>query len=1236
MSGPKWTPAQQAAIDDRGGSLLVSAAAGSGKTAVLTERAVRLITDPEHPVDADRLLIVTFTNAAAAELRARIGQALLRRCQQEPGNTALRRQRMLLQRAPICTMDAFCLDLLHKHFQALDIPPDFAPADPGSVELLRTAALAETLEHAYADPDFCAFADLYGKGRTDKPAGDTILQVYDFLRALPDYDRKLDEFLAPWQQENGFDATCWHDLLLAQAARDAKAARELLCAAQQDCREDYAQEMAEAGEKKTPAAIRKAEAAVAEKYADAQGRLERSAALLGEVERLAQAGEWTPLYDRLTPFVLGMEEQPGLKGMKKRLKGDHKTAIKTRADEAADLFAQITELVSCSEEEAEADRQAALPRLQALFAAVRDFDARFSAKKRERKLLEFSDFEHFALRLLRSPDGTPTPLCGSIRQNYAAVMVDEYQDTNALQDALYRCLASLAGDDLFLVGDLKQSIYRFRQADPSIFRAKLNSWPELPGGTARPRPAEGTPGADALLALDANFRSAPQVVAGINFIFEQLMTPQLGDTAYGDGQRLVCGAPGDYAGSVEAHFLPDDTAETDAAWIAGRIEELVKNGEPVRDGAGTRPVQYEDCCILLAARGDFLAYEEALTARGIPVYADARENLMTAPHIRPLISLLRVIDNPAQDIYLAAAMLGPMFGFTDDDLVRLRAYSEQAQKQQETAAPGAKHTRMSLYGAVLQVVQSEDETPFTQKVKMFYDRLTELRRMARSAPAEQLMEEIFVSTGYLAALGAMENGARRREDARRFAAFCAASGANGISALVRAIDAAAQAGSTGQDTVPGGSRPGCVTIMTIHRSKGLQFPVVFVGDTARRFNAADTRQPVLLHREYGAGLRLRPEQGEGAYKTAAYTALSNVHAQEMRSEQMRLLYVALTRAQDKLILTVPLGISKSTNPLAKAAAFLAAGAGETLHQQANSFADWLRAALLVHPFGGPLRRQAGDLELPFVFSESEINITVQEALPEPETPETPEEAPEEAAPADPALVEALRAGFAWRYPAAQLAEVPAKVSVTSIVHKAEQTTLERPAFLSKDGLTAAEMGTALHAFLEHADFAALAAARAAGVLDEAIAAERQRQVGAQLVAPEIAEKLDAGRIRRFVESEAFAKICAADRVLREMDFITALPASAVMTAQGAPAQQAAAVHSEQVLVQGIADLVLEFADHLELLDYKTDRRKTEEDFLHAYRAQLNLYALAIDKRFAPKKVTYKGIYSLELGKLIEA
>ena len=1222
MSETKWTPAQRAAIDDRGGALLVSAAAGSGKTAVLTERAVRLITDPEHPVDADRLLIVTFTNAAAAELRARIGQALLRRSQAEPGNTALRRQRMLLQRAPICTIDAFCLDLLHKHFQALDIPPDFTPADPGSVEMLRNAALSETLEAAYQDADFCAFADLYGKGRTDKAAGEAVLQVYDFLRALPDYDKKLDEMLAPWQDENGFARTCWHDILMQEAARSARAAKELLCAARNDCREDFVTAQADAeASKKTPAAKEKAMAAVNEKFAEPLERLENSAALLGEVERLAGAGEWTPLYDRLTPYVLGMEQAPGLKNMKKRLTGEHKDAVKTRADEAAKLFEKIEDLISCSLDEAELDRKAAEPCLRALFAAVRDFDARFAARKRERRLLEFSDFEHLALRLLRDADGQPTELCQGIRQGYAAVMVDEYQDTNALQDALYRCLASPAGDDLFLVGDLKQSIYRFRQADPSIFREKLESWPLLPGGEARPRPEDGQPGENAMLALDANFRSAPQVVAGINFIFEQLMTPALGDTAYGDGQRLVCGAPGGYEGSVEAHFLPDDAAETDAKYIAGRIEAMVASGEPVRDGGTTRPVQYEDCCVLLAARGDFPAYAEALTARGIPVYADARENLLDAPHIRPLISLLRVIDNPAQDIYLAAAMLGPLFGFTDDDLVRLRALQRKT----------------SLYGAVLAAVQSEEDNAFTRKARAFYARLTELRRMARSVPVEQLLEEIFASTGYLAALGVMENGTRRREDARRFAAFCASVGGSGISALVRAIDAAALAGSTGQDTVPGGSRPGCVTIMTIHRSKGLQFPVVFLADTARRFNAADTRQPVLLHREVGAGLRLRPEAGEGAYKTAAYAALANVHEQEMRSEQMRLLYVALTRAQDELILTIPLGMTKTTNPFAKAAAFLTAGAGETLHQQAACFADWLRAALLVHPGGGPLRRLAENLELPFVDTRSTITVTVHDAPAEAAEPETAEEILETAS-ADPALVETLRAGFGWQYPAADLAAVPAKVSVTSIVHKQEQTTLERPAFLSKDGLTAAEMGTALHAFLEHADFAALAAGLAGDgdTLAEAIRTERQRQVEAKLTPPEIAEKLDVSKIRRFVESEAFARIRAAKQVLRELDFITALPASAVLAAQGSARPQAdSAAAQARVLVQGIADIVLVFDDHIELLDYKTDRKKTEQEFLDAYRAQLDLYALAIEKRFAPKPVTYQGIYSFSLNRLLE-
>ncbi len=634
------------------------------------------------------------------------------------------------------------------------------------------------------------------------------------------------------------------------------------------------------------------------------------------------------------------------------------------------------------------------------------------------------------------------------------------------------------------------------------------------------------------------------------------MTPSLGDTAYGDGQRLVCGAPGDYSGSVEAQFLPDDEAETDAAWIARRIEELVAAGEPVREGSTTRPVRYEDCCILLAARGDFLAYDEALTARGIPVYADARENLLDAPHIRPLIALLKVIDNPAQDIYLAAAMLGPVFGFTDDDLVRLRAQSAALQKEQNAGSAG-KPARMSLYGALLLARQGPAEDPFTQKGERFL-------RQAHGSAADGPQRACRAAAGRNFChhrLPCRTGGDRER---------CPPpGGCPAVRLFLRGVRCGRHLGTgarhrrggagrfhrTGHH--PGGARPGCVTVMTIHRSKGLQFPVVFVADTGRRFNAADTRQPVLLHREYGAGLRLRPEQGEGAYKTAAYTALAEVHGQELRSEQMRLFVCGPDPRTGQAHPHGAAGHRQDREPLCQSGGVSGGGAGSTLHGQANCFADWLRAALLVHPCGGQLRQLAGNLELPFVDTRSTVVITLPETT-QPEQEQQPEELePQAPAAADPALVEQLRAGFGWQYPAADLAAVPAKVSVTSIVHKQEQTTLERPAFLSKDGLTAAEMGTALHAFLEHADFAALAEAKAAGTLDEAIGAERDRQAAAQLTAPEIAAKLDAVRIRRFVQSEAFAKICAAQQVLRELAFITALPAAEVLAAQGSPAPDTA-------------------------------------------------------------------------------
>jgi ATP-dependent helicase/nuclease subunit A len=1223
MANKKWTPAQAAAIDDRGGTLLVGAAAGSGKTAVLVERAVGLILDADAPIEADRLLILTFTKAAAAELRARIGATLTKKILDDPRNARLRRQKLLLQRAPIGTIDAFCLDLLRRHFAALDIPPDFSSAEDGGLQQLRDEALSETMEQAVQSEAFCAFADLYGKGRTDAAAGNTILQIYDFLQALPNPDAALAGFLAPWQTPGSFPDSAWAKLLCSEVKtlceEGALLAEKALAILKQDL--ELARAEAEAS-KKTPAAKESAVQKVNDKFSEPMERLERAAADCRAAATAAQDG-WQRVYETLAPWRSETPPPaPGIKGMKKRLAGENRETVKALAARITDNWEKLLAMIPCSVAQAEQDRAEAAPMLAALGAAVQDFGQRYYAKKLEHKLLDFSDFEHLALRLLQTPEGGRTPLCEKISAGFDAVMVDEYQDTNALQDALYHCLARPAGDNLFFVGDIKQSIYRFRQADPDVFLEKQASFPPLAGNRARPRPPAGEHGSPAALALDANFRSAPAVVEGINFLFAEVMSPALGGVVYGPGQALICGAPGEYTGSVEAHVLRAQQSPGDAAYIAAEIRRMLDEGFPVRaENGGTRPLRCEDCCILLTTRGWFSEYEEALEAEGIPVYADTADDLFSAPQMRPLIALLRSIDNPSRNIELAASMRSALFGFTDDDLLRLRA----AQKKR------------SLYGALVAAAESGGTDAFAEKCAAFYARLSALRRLSRSIPVDELLEEIFASTGYLAAVGAGQNGARRRDELRRFSAWAATAGAGGLSALIRAIDAAEAAGGR-NDSAPGKSKPGCVSIMTIHRSKGLQFPVVFLADTAHKFNLEDTKNAVLLHRDLGLGLSLR--NTAGWYPTAARLALRRRYEQETRSEQMRLLYVALTRAQDKLVMTIPL--EKPENALAKLAPCLYAGAAQGLLASANQFCTWILAALLRHPEGGILREASGLRELEAADTSSRILITLEDAPAPAAVPET--HAAEPTLPPDEEMVGRIEESFAWEYPAAAETKIPTKVSVTSVVHRTEATALERPGFLSAAGLTAAEMGTALHAFLEHADFAALAKAKQQGdaALEASISDEAARQLAEKLTDPEVAAHLDLGRILKFLQSEAFVRITAARQVLKEYDFITGLPAAAVLASQNynvlAPQEPAEPGDLAQatVLVQGIADILLVFDDHLELLDYKTDRGKSEAELLAAYRPQLNLYAQAIDKRFAPLRVSYKGIYSFGLGRLIEA
>ena len=1147
----QFTPAQSAAITARGGSLLVSAAAGSGKTRVLVERVVGLITDPLHPVEADSLLIMTFTNAAAAKLRADITTRLAEEVRAHPEDLRLRRQQLLLQRAAIGTVDAFCLHFVQQHFAALDVPPDFATAEEAELARIEQETLSAVLETAYTDADFRAFADLYDRGRTDNTAGNAVLELYHFSRALPHPAEALQQFAALWQQDALPQDTPWGQNLLAISYQRAQGARTLLQAAARTAARDEA-----AGFAYTAV-------------------LQEDADRVTWLCQVLETGDWDRSVAALGEFDTAWRRAGRIKGGKDGTPCAF-AASELRARAKKQIESLRTDFLLCTSEEYAADRRRAAPLVAALVRVTQQFaDACFAAKCEE-KLLDYADFEHLTLDLLLTPDNQRTPLCRTVSSHYSAVLVDEYQDTNALQDAIYFALARPEGDNLFFVGDIKQSIYRFRQADPQVFVDKQSRWQAYPQPAPQP----------AALALDANFRSAPGVIAGINYLFEVFFSQGLGGVTYGDGQRLVVGNKDtDYRGFCEVDVIDGAGAEGDAAAIAARIQRMMAEGFAVRDKAGQRPCRYDDFCILLRGRSDFAVYEAALRTAGIPVFADTAADLLDEPHIRPFAALLRVIDNPAQDIPLAAVLLSPMFSYTADDLVTLRG-----------ACPGG-----SLYGAVLY----GDQPRFAP----FWETLAEFRRLARTLPVDALLEELLARTGYLAAVGTLPEGARCREDLQSFCAWAAAAGRTGLPGVIRAMDAAQQNGGLTQST-GGQTRPGCVSIMTVHRSKGLEFPVVFVANTSHQFNQSDAIRPVLTHSKLGVGVMLRAGNTAKRYKTMPYAALAQAIRTETLSEEMRVLYVALTRAQDALIITIPLKKTASSLKTPALCAHAEATGPEAM-QGMTSWAGWLLTAALLHPDSDVLWAYTGLLphHLP-----TRVPLAIK-VLPAPEAAPVPEPAPVPAP--DTALLDTLRQSFAWRSPRAPLQKIPAKVSVSAVAHAARPVTLERPAFLQKTGMTGAERGTAIHAFMQSVPFD--------GPTPD-LNAEVQRQIDARLLDPDLADKLDLDRVRPFFESAVWRRIRHAKTVLREEPFITALPAAQITPEAGEC--------EAEVLVQGIADLVLVYDDHAEILDYKTDRSRDPAFYIKEYAAQLQLYRRAFAQRL-PVPVTKLTIYSFTLGQEID-
>lgn len=1144
MSGPKWTQPQRQAIEDRGGALLVSAAAGSGKTAVLVERAVGMITQEQDPVSAERLLILTFTNAAAEELRSRIAVRLEQELRHRPQDTRLRLQRVQLRRAFIGTIDAFCLQLVREHFSLLGLAPDIGVGDESVLENLRQQALAQAMEEMHASPAFAQFAALYGQARSDAGAEQAVLNLYYFTTTLPQPQNTLAEFAAQYEQEAPLEETLWGRQLLWQGNQMLEEAVQL---SQQVCQ---LAEESEGLEKCRPV-------------------LEEDLVRLEELQQAAKQGNWDQTVEKLRLFAPG-------RLVAGRGDAELREAIKTKRAVQKKLLDDLKKYVfACTVDEYRQDMQQAAPLIAVVCRGAQLFSQLYLEAKIQEKALDFGDFEHFALQLLQGENGERTPLAQRVSSMYDVVMVDEYQDTNELQDALYRCLAWPDGGNLFFVGDAKQSIYRFRQANPNIFLDKKAQWAPY-GQSSHP----------ATIDLGHNFRSSQGVIDGVNFLFQRIMSRQLGEITYGDTEKLIAGAPGGLEGRFSVDIIEGDL-EQEAAHIARQISEMVAHQIPVQDKEGLRPCQYGDFCLLMRARKHMPVFLEALEQYAIPVVADLSETLLETPEVLPLIAALRAIDNPGDDVSLAAMMLSPVFGFTAQELAALRADCPKGR----------------LYGAVTASSQ--------ERFRQFVTQFRTYRTLATEVPVGELCETLADATGYLSAISAMEGGSARKENVQRFMLWAKTTAEflrGGLSGFIRLLDNGKGPAAPTAKTVPGH-----ISLLTIHKSKGLEFPFVYLCDAAHQFQLSGLSERVQAHTQLGLGLVLR--SGDELYPTLPALAIRSRVIGEELSEEMRLLYVALTRAKQHITVSFA---SKDPEKLLAEKAELAGeiypGAYGLMRQK--NMAAWVLCAVLAHKDGIRLL-QKKNIPAPLpVAGQASFSLEVH-------TPQAGQESLQRrfslTAQPQPELVEALGQLFAQTPPRQELAKVPAKLSVSALVKSGGESLRKRPSFMYGSGLSAAERGTAQHSFMQYADWQAAS---------RDLPGEMQRLIEVGHLDEVTAKGVDQKAVQQFLQSPLAARILSCPRQLREYDFITSVPASRIQPELGEE------LGRQQILVQGIADLVLVFAGHAEIVDYKTDGGVSPQQLIQRYQDQLGLYRQALQQRLGVP-ITKLTIWSFSLAREVD-
>ena len=1172
--GRNWTPQQKNAIYSTDGSVLVSAAAGSGKTSVLVERVIQMVTRQNNPVDVDKLLIVTFTKAAANEMKERIMAALDSKLKNDPYNPALLRQKQLLYSAQISTIDSFCGNLVRDYFHVLNVNRDYRIGDNGEVKVMEKQALDDTMEYFYknGNSDFTELLAAFSSKQGDADLRKSIEKISEFLSTQPFPEKWLDKMLKNYETTSVSDSV-FGRIIMDNAVTSTEHAIQL---------NQKAFELL-----KTEPIL---EESNSELFAS-------DAKFINTLSDLLQHGTWTQVYKHLKTFNSGRLSA-------RKLPKDHpvKLQVSSIRNSFKAIIADIKKLFLFNEDEVLEQFSQLHSIVSVLFDMVRDYIKRLNELKTKKNIMTFSDVELLTVKLLATPDDdgyTKTEYAKEIAKRFDYVIVDEFQDVNDVQDLIFKCV-SRDESNLFVVGDVKQSIYSFRQTRPEIFIKRKDSYNMYD---------ENNPVYPAAIILDKNFRSRDGICKAVNYIFSRLMTKRVAQMDYTADEYLNTGAEYpptndcafEFSVLEKMSFSEDISAiELEARYIAERIRQMMNDNYQIKDGDKTRKVTYGDFAVILRKTKDTApVYVKILNDCGIPAYSETKENALEAVEIKIIMNYLRIIDNPTLEIPLLSVMCSPAYGFTADELAQIKAESRHS----------------NLYNSVKAFTQTD------KKAKKFIDDLDNLRIYAYTGSVDNLLGRVYEITSYESVTSAVkggENPTRNLEMLRNYARQFEANGYKTLSDFIGYVDKLVENGVKLDNISTDSDSLNAVRVLSVHSSKGLEYPVCFLSGTEKKFNEEEKKDNVMLDSK--AGIGIKKKVGITRCNTLPRLAVEIETSQNQLAEEMRILYVALTRAKEKLI--VISAIKDIEKNIQKALSNIVSNdrIDPYVASQCKSISDWIMLAVLTHPECNALKNRYSSLPSSFYDDDTpQMKFNIVESL------ETAPSSDNNTSKKENIFVESsidygeiLRKNLSFKYRNEKLINLPQKVTASEIAHNENSDyfnkVLQKPAFLD-DKRSATDRGTAHHKFLQFRNFIE---AR------DDIDAEIDSLVSEGKLTSVQAELIDRQQLLQMLTSPLFDRVVKSNNVMREEKFFAKIHPSLIFDDCKELADDV------NIIIQGAVDLAFEENGEIVIVDYKTDRLNNIDKLKMLYTKQLELYKAAIEQ-YTSKNVKSCVLYSLYLN-----